>query len=95
MYISVLKLKIKLPFSESLKDKRMVKNSVRDKVEKIFRALVTEIDTQDNKKVLSLGIVYSSVTHNSTEQQVNTILEYLERNYDYEFYDIEKYTERF
>ena len=95
MYISVLKLKIKLPFSESLKDKRMVKNSVRDKVEKIFRALVTEIDTQDNKKVLSLGIVYSSVTHNSTEQQVNTILEYLERNYDYEFYESEKYIEKF
>lgn len=45
MYVSVLKLKMKLPYSESLKDKRMVKNSVRDKIERNYKALVKEIDT--------------------------------------------------
>ena len=78
MYVSVLKLKIKLPFSESLKDKRMVKNSVRDKIERIFKALVKEIDTPDNKKILSLGVVYASSTQTSAEQQINKILEYME-----------------
>ena len=95
MYVSVLKLKIKLPFSESLKDKRMVKNSVRDKIERIFKALVKEIDTSDNKKILSLGVVYASSTQTSAEQQINKILEYMERNYDYEFYESEKYIEKF
>ena len=95
MYVSVLKLKIKLPFSESLKDKRMVKNSVRDKIERIFKALVKEIDTQDNKKVLSLGVIYASSAQTNAEQQINKILEYLERNYDYEFYETEKYIEKF
>ena len=38
MYVSVLKLKMKLPYSESLKDKRMVKNSVRDKIERNYKA---------------------------------------------------------
>ena len=37
MYVSVLKLKMKLPYSESLKDKRMVKNSVRDKIERNYK----------------------------------------------------------
>ena len=95
MYVSVLKLKIKLPFSESLKDKRMVKNSIRDKVERTFKSLVKEIDTNDNKKILSLGIIYASSTQTSAEQQINKILEYMERNYDYDFYDTEKYIEKF
>jgi uncharacterized protein YlxP (DUF503 family) len=95
MYVSVLKIKIKLPFSESLKDKRMVKNSMRDKIERTFRVLVKEIDTNDNKKILSLGVIYASSAQTSAEQQINKVLEYMERNYDYEFYEIEKYIEKF
>ena len=95
MYVSVLKLKIKLPFSESLKDKRMIKNSIRDKVERSFKVLVKEIDTHDNKKILSLGVIYGSFTQTNAEQQINKILEYMERNYDFEFYETEKYIEKF
>ncbi len=95
MYVSVLKLKIKLPFSESLKDKRMIKNSIRDKVERSFKVLVKEIDTHDNKKILSLGVIYGSFTQTNAEQQINKVLEYMERNYDYEFYETEKYLEKF
>ena len=95
MYVSVLKLKIKLPFSESLKDKRMIKNSIRDKVERSFKVLVKEIDTHDNKKILSLGVIYGTFTQTNAEQQINKVLEYMERNYDYEFYETEKYLEKF
>ena len=73
----------------------MVKNSVRDKIERNYKALVKEIDTQDNKKILSLGIIYASSARTNAEQQINKILEYMERNYDFEFYDTEKYIEKF
>ena len=95
MYISILKIKIRTSLSESLKEKRMIKNKIKDKVENAFRSLVNEIDTQENKKILSLGIVYSSSRQSNAEQQVNSILEYIEKNFDYEIYDIEKYVEKF
>ncbi len=95
MYISILKIKIRTSLSESLKEKRMIKNKIKDKVENAFRSLVNEIDTQEDKKLLSLGIVYSSSRQSNAEQQINSILEYIEKNFDYEIYDIEKYVEKF
>ena len=95
MYISVLKMKIRIPLSESLKEKRMVKNKIKDRVENTFRSLVNETDTQENKKILSLGMVYSSSSQSNAEQQINSILEYIEKNFDYEIYDLEKYVEKF
>ena len=95
MYVSILKIKIRTSLSESLKEKRMIKNKIKDKVESAFRSLVNEIDTQENKKLLSLGIVYSSSKQTNAEQQINSILEYIEKNFDYEIYDIEKYVEKF
>ena len=73
----------------------MIKNKIKDKVENAFRSLVNEIDTQEDKKLLSLGIVYSSSRQSNAEQQINSILEYIEKNFDYEIYDIEKYVEKF
>ena len=95
MYVSILKIKIRTSLSESLKEKRMIKNKIKDKVENAFRSLVNEIDTQEDKKLLSLGIVYSSSRQSNAEQQINSILEYIEKNFDYEIYDIEKYVEKF
>ena len=95
MYISVLKMKIRIHLSESLKEKRMVTNKIKDRVENTFRSLVNETDTQENKKILSLGVVYSSSSQSNAEQQVNSILEYIEKNFDYEIYDLEKYVEKF
>ena len=95
MYISIIKIKIRTSLSESLKEKRMIKNKIKDKVENAFRSLVNEIDTQEDKKLLSLGIVYSSSRQSNAEQQINSILEYIEKNFDYEIYDIEKYVEKF
>ena len=95
MYISILKIKIRTSLSESLKEKRMVKNKIKDRVENTFRSLVNETDTQENKKILSLGVVYSSSSQSNAEQQINSILEYIEKNFDYEIYDLEKYVEKF
>ena len=95
MYVSILKIKIRTSLSESLKEKRMVKNKIKDRVENTFRSLVNETDTQENKKILSLGMVYSSSSQSNAEQQINSILEYIEKNFDYEIYDLEKYVEKF
>ena len=73
----------------------MVKNKIKDRVENTFRSLVNETDTQENKKILSLGVVYSSSSQSNAEQQINSILEYIEKNFDYEIYDLEKYVEMF
>lgn len=95
MYISVLKIKMRIPLSESLKEKRMVKNKIKDRIENTFRSLVNEIDTQENKKILSLGVVYSSLSQSNAEQQINSVLEFIEKNFDYEIYDLEKYVGKF
>lgn len=71
MVIGFLSLEIFLPYSQSLKDKRRVLNTLRDRVRSRFNAAFAELDFQDKWQRSRIGIV----TLNSQKSLVDEVLQ--------------------
>jgi uncharacterized protein len=56
-HIALLTICLFIPASQSLKDKRMVLKSIKDKIHNQFNVSVAELDGQDKWQVSTLGIV--------------------------------------
>ena len=56
MCIGVLSLEIRLHAVHSLKEKRKLSNSIRQKIRNKFNVSVAEIDNMDDKTMLNLAI---------------------------------------
>jgi uncharacterized protein YlxP (DUF503 family) len=69
--IGFLALEIFLPYSQSLKDKRKVLNTLRDRVRSRFNAAFAELDFQDKWQRSRIGIV----TLNSQKGLVDEVLQ--------------------
>jgi uncharacterized protein YlxP (DUF503 family) len=69
--IGFLSIEIFLPYSQSLKDKRKVLNTLRDRVRGRFNAAFAELDYQDKWQRSRIGIV----TLNSQKGIVDEILQ--------------------
>lgn len=57
MIIGVLKLNIAIRQARSLKDKRQVINSLKDRLKNRYNVSIAEVDNQDVRQVGNLGIV--------------------------------------
>jgi uncharacterized protein YlxP (DUF503 family) len=83
MNIGLLTLEIFIPDSHSLKDKRMVVRSLRDRLRK-FNVSVAECEHQDLWQRSTVGVVSISSDAKVLEQTLNSVLqaseEILERN---------------
>ena len=71
MVIGLLTLEIFLPYSQSLKDKRKVLNTIRGRIQSRFNAAFAELDYQDKWQRSRIGIV----TLNSQKGLVDQILQ--------------------
>jgi uncharacterized protein YlxP (DUF503 family) len=71
MVIGLLALEIFLPYSQSLKDKRKVLNTLRDRVRGRFNAAFAELDFQEKWQRSRIGIV----TLNSQKALVDQVLQ--------------------
>ncbi|OGD27283.1 MAG: hypothetical protein A2028_04445 [Candidatus Aminicenantes bacterium RBG_19FT_COMBO_59_29] len=71
MVIGFLAMEIFLPYSQSLKDKRRVLNTLRDRVRGRFNAAFAELDFQDKWQRSRIGIV----TLNSQKGLVDEVLQ--------------------
>lgn len=71
MVIGLLAFEIFLPYSHSLKDKRKVLNTLRDRVRSRFNAAFAELDFQDKWQRSTIGIV----TLNSQKGFVDEVLQ--------------------
>jgi len=69
--IGFLAMEIFLPYSQSLKDKRRVLNTLRDRVRGRFNAAFAELDFQDKWQRSRIGIV----TLNSQKGLVDEVLQ--------------------
>ncbi len=76
--IGLLSVELHLPSARSLKDKRMVLRSVRDRLKK-FNVAVAEIDHQHLWQRAALGIVAISHSSDSVDQALAAVLEEIER----------------
>jgi uncharacterized protein YlxP (DUF503 family) len=75
MPIGLLTLEIHLPESHSLKDKRQVLRSLKDRLRGKFNVAVAELDGQDSWQRAVVGVVSLSNNTGHLEQSLRTVLE--------------------
>ena len=78
MRIAVLHVELHLPYSHSLKDKRMVLRRVKDRLQK-FNVAVAEVEHHELWQRAGLGIVAVSTTDAHVEQELAAAVEEIER----------------
>lgn len=78
MFIGILGVEFRLHDNESLKDKRRVANSVKQKVRNKFNVSVAEIGSENDRNVLSLALVSVSNDRRHLESRLTKCLSMLE-----------------
>ena len=89
MYTESAKLTFYIPFSTSLKDKRQVSRSLIDKTRQRFNASVAEVDTQDKRRTLTIGVSVVSGDAAHARQSLENAIRYLELHADAELIRVE------
>ena len=78
MRIAVLHVELHIPYSQSLKDKRMVLRRIKDRLQK-FNVAIAEVEHQDAWQRAELGIVAISTTSLHVEQELLAAADEIER----------------
>lgn len=78
MYIGILGVEYRLHGNESLKDKRRVANSVKQKVRNKFNVSIAEVGSEDDMSRLSLALVSVSNNKRHLESRLQKCLSMLE-----------------
>lgn len=55
--VGILQAELEVPWAQSLKDKRSVVKSIRDKTRRRFNVSISEIDNQDSITNVCIGVV--------------------------------------
>ena len=79
MVVSMLKFIIELPESHSLKDKRRIVRSIKDKLIKKFKLSVTEVDLQDSLTYAQIGAALVSNSRQFGESVLQKAIDFVER----------------
>lgn len=78
--VAVLLISVHLPEAQSLKDKRMVIKSVKEKIKARLNVCVAEIDGQDKWQVATLGFSMIAADPKLLESSVQAIISMVESN---------------
>ena len=78
MNVGVAKITLRLAGSFSLKDKRRVVNSIRDRVRSRFNVAVAEVDQNDAWQTAVIGITCVSNSARHADQTLDNVLEFIE-----------------
>jgi uncharacterized protein len=79
MPVGLLTLEIHIPDARSLKDKRQVLRSLKDRVRARFNVAVAELDHQETWQRAQVGIATLSNDAGHVEQSLRAVLEEAER----------------
>jgi uncharacterized protein YlxP (DUF503 family) len=74
MPIGLLTLEIHIPDARTLKDKRQVLRSLKDRLRSRFNVAIAELDYQDTWQRAQVGIVSLSNDMSHLEQSLQTVL---------------------
>jgi uncharacterized protein YlxP (DUF503 family) len=78
MRVAVLHVQLHIPYSQSLKDKRMVLRRITDRLQK-FNVAVAEVEHQDVWQRAGLGVVAISTSGEHVEQQLAKVADEIDR----------------
>jgi uncharacterized protein YlxP (DUF503 family) len=82
MFVGVYELEIFIPSSSSLKDKRLVVKSIKDRIRNKFNVSIAEVDYQDKWQRAKLGIATVSNDLAAINQVFDEIFRIIESRSD-------------
>ena len=80
MKILAIEIKLYAPWVQSLKEKRMVVKSIIGKIQNKYNVSVSEIDTQDVHKTITIGIVAIVADQAQADSMTDAIEQFVESN---------------
>ena len=86
---------LEIPASASLKDKRRVIKSLKDRIQSKFKVSVAEVDLQSSIKFAQIGVALVSNSKRYGESVMQKILNYIEENTPGRMIDAKIMTEQF
>jgi uncharacterized protein YlxP (DUF503 family) len=88
MIIGVLTFEIFIPTSQSLKEKRFVLKSLKDRLKNKFNASVAELEFQDKWQRAAMGVAVIGNEQSYVEQSLQQIFKFIDNS---EFYEVTSY----
>lgn len=82
MNVGVCKIKLRIPESQSLKDKRRAVKSVCQRVSNKFNVSVSEVDDNDSWQMATLGVTCASNSARHADEVISNVLAYIESTRD-------------
>lgn len=80
MVVSMIQFRIELPPIESIKDKRRIVSSLKEKLANKFHMSVAEVDLQDSLHVAQIGAALVSNSRSFGEMVMHKALAFVEVN---------------
>ena len=88
MVIGCLQAKLSIPAARSLKDKRMVLRSLKDRLMNKMNVSVAEVDLQDVWKSAILAVVTVAAEKETVEHRLSDVSEFIRSNPEIVLVDI-------
>ena len=82
MVIGILQVKLSIDWAMSLKDKRSVVSSIKDKLHREHMVSVAEVDMQDDARSAMLGIVWAGTDVAQCQSLLDRIVDKLQVHKD-------------
>ncbi len=82
MFVGAGKLSIRIPYAQSLKEKRAVVNSIKRKLNNKFAVSVAEVDKLDMRNTSVIGVGAVSSDKNIIMSLFEKIFDFVENNFD-------------
>ncbi|MDR2742936.1 MAG: DUF503 domain-containing protein [Treponema sp.] len=95
MIISMIQMIFEIPGAESLKDKRCIIRSLRDKLQRRFHMSVAEVDLQDSLTFAHIGGALVSNSREFGETVLNKAFKMIEDETPVRIQDMRIYSEEF
>ncbi|MDR0710629.1 MAG: DUF503 domain-containing protein [Spirochaetaceae bacterium] len=95
MIVSMMQLIFEIPDVESIKDKRRIIRSVKDKLVKRFRISAAEVDLQDSLSFGQIGGALVSNSRNFGEMVLQKAFKMIEDEMPIRIQDMKIYSEEF
>jgi len=95
MIVSMIQLIFEIPDAASIKEKRKIIRSVKDKLERRFHMSAAEVDLQDSLSFGQIGGAFVSNSRSFGESVMNKAFAMIEREVPVRIQDMSIYSEEF
>ncbi|TMQ56587.1 MAG: DUF503 domain-containing protein [Candidatus Eisenbacteria bacterium] len=93
MFVGIVRIELHLPASRSLKDKRSVVRSLKDRIHQRVAAAVAEVDHQDLWQRAALGVAVVSGERRHVGEMLQSVRRLVEATHGAELLDWQEQTQ--